>query len=153
MRSRPRNVTVHNVFRASFSDPRSLHYSMFKIYYNSYALGHTCPSGHTVRNVFRASPFGSAERLGQVCGRPVRQGRPKTPERVRLGTVWAAKVPEGCPPDLTSACPRLRPNLRFAIPSVGGSAMHMERPDDIGREAGIGRTQDGKEPNDFRACP
>ena len=153
MRSCPQNGTVRNVFRVSFSDPRSLHYLMFKTYCNSYALGHTCPSGHTARHVFRASPCGSAEPLGQASGRPVRQGRPKTPERVRLGTVWAAKVPEGCPPDLTSACPRLCPNLRFAIPSVGWSSMHMERPDDIGREAGTGRTQDGKEPNDFRACP
>ena len=153
MRSCPRNDTVRNVFRASFSDPRSLHYSMFKIYYDSYALVHTCPSGRTVRNVFRMSPFGSAEPLGQASGRPVRQGRPKTPERVRPGTVWAAKVPEGCPPDLTSACPRLRPNLRFAISSVGGGAMHMKWPDGIGREAGIGGTRKGKERNVFRACP
>ena len=29
--------------------------------------------------------------------------------------------------------------------SVGGSAMHMKIPDDLGREAGIGRTQNRKE--------
>ena len=31
------------------------------------------------------------------------------------------------------------------VTSVGGSAMHMKIPDDIGREAGIGRTQNRKE--------
>ena len=44
-------------------------------------------------------------------------------------------------------------SLRFAVSSVGGSAMHMERPDDVGREAGIGRTRERKEPTIFRACP
>ena len=115
MRSCPRNDTVRNVFRASFSDPRSLHYSMFKICYNSYALGHTCPSGRTVRNVFRASPFGSAEPLGQACGRPVRQGRPKTPGWFRRVTIWAATVTQGCPTDLTSVRKRLHPNLPSGI--------------------------------------
>ena len=36
--------------------------------------------------------------------------------------------------------------------SVGGSAMHMKCPDDVGREAAIGRTQDWKELKLFRAC-
>ena len=45
------------------------------------------------------------------------------------------------------------PDLRFAVSSVGGSAMHMERPDDVGREAGIGRTRNRKEPTIFRARP
>ena len=31
------------------------------------------------------------------------------------------------------------------LTSVGGGAMHMKIPDDIGREAGIGRTQNRKE--------
>ena len=31
------------------------------------------------------------------------------------------------------------------VTSVGGSAMHMKIPEDIGREAGIGRTQNRKE--------
>ena len=37
--------------------------------------------------------------------------------------------------------------------SVVGSAMHMKWPDGIGREAGIGRTQNWKELTIFRACP
>ena len=37
--------------------------------------------------------------------------------------------------------------------SVGGSAMHMKWPDGIGREAGIGRTQNREELTVFRACP
>ena len=138
------------------------------------ASGRSCPPNHTVRNVWRApcpdtfsvpvhllvrlvgihsAKVGSVEHLGRACGCPVRQGRPRTPEKVRLGTIWPAKVPHGCPPDLTSVCLRLHPDLRFAISSVGGSAMHMERPDDVGREAGIGRTRNGKEPTIFRACP
>ncbi len=36
---------------------------------------------------------------------------------------------------------------------VDGSAKHMKRPDDIGREAGIGRTRNRKELKVFRACP
>jgi hypothetical protein len=31
--------------------------------------------------------------------------------------------------------------------------MHMKCPDDVGREAGIGRTQHWKELKLFRACP
>ena len=37
--------------------------------------------------------------------------------------------------------------------SIGGSAMHVKRPDDVGREAGSGTTQNWYEPNVFRACP
>ena len=37
--------------------------------------------------------------------------------------------------------------------SIGGSAMHVKRPDDVGREAGIGRTRRGQELTLFRACP
>ena len=152
-RSCPRNDSVRNVFRAPFPHRFFFPNCMFKIYSNSYGLGHTCPSGYTVRSVWRAPPFDSVEPLGRACGRPVRQGRPRTPEKVRWETIWPAKVPHGCPPDLTSVCLRLHPDLRFAISSVGGSAMHMERPDDVGREAGIGRTRSGEELTIFRACP
>ena len=38
-------------------------------------------------------------------------------------------------------------------PSKGGSAMHMMLPDGIGREAGIGRTQNRNELKIFRAYP
>ena len=39
------------------------------------------------------------------------------------------------------------------VPCVGGSSMHMKWPDGIGREAGIGRTRNGKELSVFRARP
>ena len=39
------------------------------------------------------------------------------------------------------------------VASVGGSAKHVKSPDDVGREAGIGRTQGGEELTLFRACP
>ena len=64
-----------------------------------------------------------------------------------------AQPPPKCHPDLTPACPRLRPSLRFVIPSVGGGAMHMKWPDGIGLEAGNGRTQDREELTIVRACP
>ena len=38
-----------------------------------------------------------------------------------------------------------RPKTSGRVTSVGGSAMHMKIPDDIGRDAGIGRTQNRKE--------
>ena len=38
-----------------------------------------------------------------------------------------------------------RPRTSGGVTSVGGSAMHMKIPCDIGREAGIGRTQDRTE--------
>ena len=87
-------------------------------------------------------------RLGPACGHPVRQGTPKIPVQVRPETGWAANVAQGWPPDLTSARPRLHPDLRPGIFAVVGSAMHMKCPDDIGREAGIVRTRIGKDVSD-----
>ena len=34
---------------------------MLKIWYDSYAFGHTCPSHHTAHKVWRAPPFGFDE--------------------------------------------------------------------------------------------
>ena len=144
---------MRNVWRPPFPTPPSLPYAMLKIYSNSYASGDTCPPNHTVRKVWRTSPFGSVQPLGPPFGRPDRQGRPRTPERARLGTIWATDVAQGCPPDLASACLRLHLNVWLGIFSVGGSAMHMKFPEDIGREAGIGGTRNGKELNVFWACP
>ena len=59
-----------------------------------------------------------------------------------------AERPLGLPKSPKDALQTL---LRYA--SVDGSAMHMKRPDGIGREAGIGGTRNGKELNVFRACP
>ena len=81
---------------------------------------------------------------------------PKPPNYARTclyGNLLGTQFPHGCHPDPTSARLRQHPNLQFVISTVGGSAMHMERPDDIGREAGIGGTRNGKELNVFRACP
>ena len=98
---------------------------MFKICSDSYDFGHTCPPNRIVRNVWRASSFGSAGPLGPPLGRLGRQDRPRTPEWFRLATFWAAHVAQGCPPD----CPSERAGR---VPSVGGSAMHMKWPDGIG---------------------
>ena len=82
--------------------------------------------------------------------------RPRTPERHRNGS---AERRFGAPPSPRDAIRTLLWHARgyiqtsSQISSVGGSAVHMKWPDDIGREAGIGRTQDGDGLSVFRACP
>jgi len=80
----------------------------------------------------------------------------KAAQGLRIGSFWR---PFGQPRSPRDA---LRTLLRHArgyirtsgrVSSVGGSAMHMKWPDDIGREAGIGRTRNRKELTIFRACP
>ena len=80
----------------------------------------------------------------------------KAAQGLRIGSFWR---PFGQPMSPRDA---LRTLLRHArgyirtsgrVSSVGGSAMHMKCPDDVGREAGIGRTQNWKELTIFRACP
>ena len=144
---------MRNVFRASFPDPFLQCYYVLKTYCNSDASGHTCPPDHTVRNVWRTSPFDSVGPLGPPAWPLGTQGRPRTAERVRWANLWAAKVAQGCSPDLTLACSGLHLNLQWGTFSIGEGAMHMKCPDDIGREAGIGGTRNRKEPNVFRAYP
>ena len=74
----------------------------------------------------------------------------KTAQGLRNGSAWR---PFGLPMSPRDALRSLHPNLRSGIFSVGGSAMHMKWPDDMGREAGNGRTRNGEEPCVFRACP
>ena len=69
------------------------------------------------------------------------------------GHLLGNQLPHQCHPHPTLGHFLQHPNLRFAVSSVGGSAMHMKWPDGIGREAGIGRTRRGQELRVFRACP
>ena len=82
---------------------------------------------------------------------PPRQ--PNDPRTSPSGHLLGNQLPHQCHPHPTSGHFLQHPNLRFAVSSVGGSAMHMKWPDGIGREAGIGRTQNWKELTIFRACP
>ena len=110
-----RNDTVRNVWRAPVPDAFSLLDWMFKICNDSHVFWHACPPDRTVRNVWRASPFDSVGPLGPhpwVLGPP---RPPRDSKRFRLATIWAGNVAQGCPPDLTSACPRLHPDLRSDI--------------------------------------
>ena len=66
----------------------------------------------TFRARLRSIPLSLLDRLFGHLGR---QGRPRTPERFRRATVWAANVAQGCPPDLTWARPRLHRNLPSGI--------------------------------------
>ena len=82
---------------------------------------------------------------------PPRQ--PNDPRTNPSGHLLGNQLPHQCHPHPTLGHFLQHPNLRFAVSSVGGSAMHMKWPDGIGREAGIGRTQNWKELTIFRACP
>ena len=147
---------MRNVFRASFPDPFSVCSSMFKIYSNSYGLGHTCPPDCTVRSVWRAPPFNSVEPLAA----PLWQlGPPRAPMAARKLRDDPAERPLGLPKSPRDALQTL---LRYAsaciqtsrrVSFVGESAMHMKWPDSIGREAGIGKTRNWKDLSVFRACP
>ena len=144
---------MRNATRASFHGPISLHYVMFKIYCDLYGFRNTCPPKYTVRNVWRASPFGSLGTLGPPRGRPCRQERPRDSKRHCWAPIRRRQhYPEELS-DLTSECWRLHPSFRWRTSSVGGSAMHMKRPDDVGREAGSGPTPNWKELTMFRVCP
>jgi len=144
---------VRNVWRAPCPDPFSIIFCMFKIYNDSYAFGHTCPPNHTVRNVWRASPFDSVEPLGPLAW-PLRPPRPPKDSRtVPPGDGLGRQRRLGMPSRPYSGMPTVTSAPPVGYLSVGGSAMHMKWPDDIGREAGIGRTRNWKELNVFRACP
>ena len=103
-----------------------------------------CPPNHCVRNVSRASSFPSA-------------GHPRGSLDHSLGNLGTPWPPKGFSIIIIhSSIHASIPPFMFFLTShrasgVGGSAMHMKCPDDIGREAGIGRTQDWKELKVFRA--
>ena len=82
---------------------------------------------------------------------PPRQ--PNDPRTSPSGHLLGNQLHQQCGPHPASGQFLQHPNPRFVVSSVGGGAMHMKRPDDVGREAGIGRTRNRKEPTIFRACP
>ena len=82
---------------------------------------------------------------------PPRQ--PNDPRTSPSGHFLGNQLPHQRHPYPTSGHFLQHPDLRFAVSSVGGSAMHMERPDDVGREAGTERTRNRKEPTISRARP
>ena len=53
--------------------------------------------------------------LGRLFGHLGRQDSPSTPGRPRRATIWAPNIVQGCPPDLTSARPRLPRSLPSGI--------------------------------------
>ena len=122
-----------------------------------YAAFHMLSGTHVRRTTLRVT-FGARRRsipsglLDRLLGHSDHQGRPRAPEWFRRATVWAASVAQGCHPNLISSGPQRHPGFG-RVPSVRGSAMHMKWPDGIGREAGIGRTQNREELTVFRACP
>ena len=136
-------VVSHDM--ASKMDQFSLGERMCQIYMKTNGFRGACPPNHCVRNVSRASSFPSAGHhrgsLDHSLG--------------HLGTPWP---PKGfsiiiIPSSIHASIPPCFFLTSHRASSVGGSTMHMKCPDDVGREAGIGRTQDWKELKLFRACP
>ena len=150
---------MRNVWRAPFRDTFSAIDAVFQICGDSYNFRDICPRGHSVRNVWRVSPVDSGALLGQQLGHLNRQGRPSARERcpvvavsVPVGGRLGSQRRSGLPPRNLLRHARGYSLTSGRLSSVAGSAMHMKLPDDIGREAGIGRTRNRKELNVFRAC-
>ena len=72
---------------------------------------------------------------------------------VMISLTLSAPVPLTTVGVAFGARPNSIPMSTGKVASVGGSAKHVKRPDDVGREAGIGRTRSWNELNIFRACP
>ena len=118
--------------------------------------------GTLVRQPTPSVTFGKRRRsipvalLDSILDHSGHASRPRTPKRHRNGS---AELRFGAPPSPRDAIRTLLWHARCyiqtsnQISSVGGSAVHMKWPDDIGREAGIGRTRNREELTLFRACP
>ena len=131
----PRNQSVRSVWRASVLDQFSLSERMCKIYMKTNGFRGVCPPNHCLRNVSRASSFPSA-------------GHPRGSLDHSLGHLGTPWPPQGLQHHHNSFIhPCIQPSIHPYF------AMRMKCPDDVGREAGIGRTQDWKELKLFRACP
>ena len=92
-----------------------------------------------------------------LLDRPLGQFDTKAAHGHLNGSIWRPLGPLTSPRDALQtlpghACGFILTSSPGAY-SVGEGAMHMKCPDDIGREAGIGRTQHRKELNVFWACP
>ena len=93
------------------------------------------------------------EHLGRLVAAPAARNAQETPNGTVGHPFGVASIIRRSLSDLTSECWGLHPSFRWRTSSVGGSAMHMKRPDDVGREAGSGPTPNWKELTMFRACP
>ena len=131
----PRNHSLRSVWRAFVLHQFSLSERMCKIYMKTNGFRGACPPNHCVRFARVVVPFGWA---------PSRVPRPLP---WPLGHLMAA---EGLQHHASIHPCFFLTSHRAS--SVGGSTMHMKCPDDIGREAGIGRTQNWKELKLFWAC-
>ena len=74
-------------------------------------------------------------------------------EYVMISLIMSAPVPLTTMGVTFGVRPKSIPMSTGEVASVGGSAMHVKRPDEVGRAAGIGRTRSGDELKIFRACP
>ena len=72
---------------------------------------------------------------------------------VMISLALSAPVPLATMGVAFGARPNSIPMSTGEVASVGGSAKHVKRPDDVGREAGDARTRSRDELKIFRACP
>ena len=92
-----------------------------------------------------------------LLDRPVGHFDPKAAHGLRNGSIWRPFGTPTSPKDALHTLPGHACGFiltsRPGIFSVGGGAMHMKCPDDIGRVAGIGKTLHWSELNTFRRSP
>ena len=91
-RSCSRNMPVRNVFRAPIRDHNFIFLLMFKIYYVFHHLLRSCPPGHTVRNIWRASSLPSIPPLGRPSDHLGRQARPGIPVNPAPPVFWPPRA-------------------------------------------------------------
>ena len=91
-RSRSRNIGVRNVFRAPIRDQNFIFLLMFKICYVFHIFLRSCPPGHTVRNIRRASSLPSIPPLGRPSGHLGRQAQPGIPVNTVPPVFWPPRA-------------------------------------------------------------
>ena len=116
-----KGANVHEMtLCVTFGAPQFVAHFRFLTGGSEYAMIHMLSGTHVPQTTLCVT-FGARHRsiplglLVRTLGPLDPQGHPGTPERLRLATIWAGNVAQGCPPDLTSACPRLHPDLRSDI--------------------------------------
>ena len=140
-----RHHSLRSVGRASVLDQFWLSERMCKIYMKTNGFRGACPPNHCVCNVSRAWSFPSA-------------GHPRGSLHHSLGHLGSPWPPKGFSSMIIHSSIHASIHPYFFLTShrasgVGGSAVRMKCPDDKGRRAGIGRTQDWKKLELFWACP
>ena len=147
-----------NTLCVTFGAPQFRTHFRFLTGCSEYAMIHMLSSTHVPQSTLRVT-FSARHRsipLG-LLDRPLGHFDPKAAHGLRNGSIWRPFGPPTTPRDALQTLPGHACGFILTsspgIYSVGEGAVHMKCPDDIGREAGIGRTRNRNELSVFRACP